>query len=204
LVALGAAVTVLGHGVLVRFWPVFLMLGFMIPLSNGTRLQIAGPLQRLMATMVAGIVGFFGEPVVRQGNLLTINGQLVAIDEACNGLRMVFTLILVCWLFAFVTPLKGWVRWLVILLSPLTALLCNVVRLIPTLLLYGHADKAIADRFHDAAGWAMLPVAFFLLMFLINFIEAWGIEVRDDGDIQNNDATARPAGLRVVMSKLNS
>jgi exosortase len=204
LVALGAAVTVLGHGVVVRFWPVFLMLGFMIPLSNGTRLQIAGPLQRLMATMVAGIVGFFGEPVVRQGNLLTINGQLVAIDEACNGLRMVFTLILVCWLFAFVTPLKGWVRWLVILLSPLTALLCNVLRLIPTLLLYGHADRAIANRFHDAAGWAMLPVAFFLLMFLIHFIEAWGIEVRDDGDIRNNDAAAHPSGLKVVMSKLSS
>src|SRR5438874_1908000 len=61
LVALGAAITVLGHGVVLRFWPVFLMLGFMIPLSNGTRLQIAGPLQRLMATIVAAILGFFGE-----------------------------------------------------------------------------------------------------------------------------------------------
>jgi exosortase len=179
-VALGAAITVLGHGVLMRFWAVLLMLAFMVPLSNQTRLQIAGPLQRAMATIVAGVLGFFGEDVVQQGNLLTINGQQVAIAEACNGLRMVFTLILVCWLFAFVTPLKGWVRWLVIALSPLVTLICNVFRLIPTLLLYGHAKKETAERFHDLAGWAMLPVAFLLLMFLIHFIEALGIEVRSD------------------------
>jgi len=194
-VALGAAITVLGHGVLLRFWPVFMMLGFMVPLSNQTRLQIAEPLQRAMATIVAAVLGFFGEDVGRQGNLLTVNGQQVAIIEACNGLRMVFTLILVCWLFAFVTPLKGWVRWLVILLSPLTALICNVFRLIPTLLLYGHASKATADKFHDMAGWAMLPVAFFLLMFLIHLIEAFGIEVRseeNDGD----GAAPPPAGER--------
>jgi len=83
-------------------------------------------------------------------------------------------------LFAFVTPLKNWVRWLVILLSPITALLCNVLRLIPTLLLYGHSSKAAADKFHDAAGWGMVPLAFVILMFVINLIEAMGFEVRED------------------------
>jgi exosortase len=181
-VALGAAITVLGHGILLRFWPVFLMLVFMVPLSNQTRLQIAGPLQRAMAKAVAAIVGFFDNGVGRQGNLLTINGQQVAIAEACNGMRMVFTLILVCWLFAFVTPLRTWVRWLVILLSPLITLIANVLRLIPTLLLYGYASKETAKKFHDMAGWAMLPVAFLLLMFVIHFIEALGIEVRSNED----------------------
>jgi exosortase len=179
-VALGAIVTVLGHGILLRFWPVFLMLVFMVPLSNQTRLQIAQPLQRAMASIVAAIFGFFGEAVFREGNKLTINGQTVAVREACNGMRMVFTLILVCWLFAFVTPLRSWVRWLVILLSPIVTLIANVLRLIPTLLLYGYASKTTANRFHDLAGWAMLPVAFLLLMFLIHFIEALGIEVRTD------------------------
>lgn len=191
-VALGAAVTVLGHGVLLRFWPVFLMLGFMVPLSNQTRLQIAEPLQRAMAIIVAGVLGFFGEAVARQGNLLTINGQQVAIAEACNGMRMVFTLILVCWLFAFMTPLRGWVRWLVIALSPAVALICNVFRLIPTMLLYAHASKETADKFHDMAGWAMLPVAFLLLMFLIHFIEALGIEVRSDLERKNGKETPAP------------
>ena len=198
LVALGAGVTVLGHGVLLRFFAVFMMLAFMVPLSNRTRLQIAEPLQRAMAIIVANVLQLFGEPVGRQGNLLTVNGQQVAIAEACNGLRMVFTLILVCWLFAFVTPLKTWVRWMVILLSPLTALVCNVLRLIPTLVLYGHAKKETADWFHDGAGWAMLPVAFLLLMLVIHTIEAFGVEVRRDGeddDGADGAAVAVPGGV---------
>lgn len=199
-VALGAAVTVLGHGVLLRFWPVFLMLGFMVPLSNQTRLQIAGPLQRAMATIVAAVLGFFGEAVGRQGNLLTINGQQVAIAEACNGLRMVFTLILVCWLFAFVTPLKGWVRWMVILISPLTTLICNVFRLIPTLLLYGHASKETADQFHTWSGWGMLPVAFLLMMFVVHLIEALGFEVRSDEEMDDAPPSAPSAASVVAVS----
>jgi len=203
LVALGAALSVLGHGVLARFWPVFLMLGFMVPLSNRTRLQIAEPLQRGLATIVAGILGVFGEPVGRQGNALTVNGQQVLIAEACNGLRMVFTLILVSWLFAFVTPLKNWVRWLVILLSPITALVCNVIRLIPTLILYGHSSKETADKFHDAAGWAMVPLAFVILMFVINLIEAMGVEVReeDGGDSGpgGQESTAANAGAMATV-----
>jgi exosortase len=191
LVALGAGIAVLGHGVLLRFLPVFMMLAFMVPLSNRTRLQIAEPLQRVMAIIVANVLQFFGEPVGRQGNLLTVNGQQVAIAEACNGLRMVFTLILVCWLFAFVTPLKTWVRWLIILLSPLTALVCNIFRLIPTLVLYGHASKETADWFHDGAGWAMLPVAFFLLMLVVHTIEAFGVEVRTDEEDSGNGEDTR-------------
>jgi uncharacterized membrane protein YqjE len=31
-------------------------------------------------------------------------------------------------------------------------------------LLYGYAEEETADLFHDLAGWAMLPVAFLLLM----------------------------------------
>ncbi len=178
LIALGAVVTVLGAHVVWRFWPAFLLLVFLVPMPSRLRLQVAHPLQTAMAGIVQRVLEFFGEPVGRQGNSLTINGQHVLIVEACNGLRMVFTLILVSWLFAFVTPLKNWVRWLIILLSPVTALVCNIVRLIPTLVLYGHASNETAKAFHDYSGWAMIVVAFFLLMFVISFIEALGIEVR--------------------------
>jgi exosortase len=181
LVALGAVVSVLGHSIVLRFWQAFLLLGFMVPMPSRLRLQIALPLQTAMASSVERILNFFGEHVIRQHNSLTINGRQVEIVEACNGLRLVFTLILVSWLFAFVTPLKHWVRWMIIILSPVTALVCNVIRLIPTLLLHGHASKETADWWHDALGWAMIPIAFFFLMFVISFIEACGVEVREGG-----------------------
>jgi exosortase len=118
--------------------------------------------------------------VVRQGNSLWINGQMVNVVEACNGLRLVWTLILVSWLFAFVTPLKSWVRWTVVAVSPLIALVCNVIRLVPTLYLHGHASKETAEMFHDVAGWCMIPLAFFMLMGVISLIEAFGVDVRSD------------------------
>jgi exosortase len=188
LVAVGAAVSVLGHGVLLNFWPAFLLLGFMVPVPNGIRLGMATPLQTGTATVVEHIFRAFGEPVTRQGNSLLINNEPVLIAEACNGLRMVFTLILVCWLFAFVTPMKNWVRWMIILLSPITALVCNVIRLIPTVLMYGYASKKSAQAFHDYSGWAMVPIAFFVLMFVVSFIKALGFEVTtDDGDGDGNE-----------------
>ncbi|HSI37052.1 MAG TPA: exosortase/archaeosortase family protein [Tepidisphaeraceae bacterium] len=192
--AIGAVVSVLGHDVVRKFWPAFLLLGFMVPVPNMVRLQVATPLQSTTAAVVAPILEFFGEPVGRQGNSLTVNGKQVLIVEACNGLRMVWTLILVCWLFAFITPLRNWVRWLVILISPGVALVCNVVRLIPTLWMYGHSSKENAEKFHDYAGWGMLFVAFMLLMFVIKFIEACGVEVRAE---EKDEGSAKDEGGRM-------
>lgn len=180
LTVVGAAITVLGHGVLLKFWPAFLILGFMVPVPNGIRLGMANPLQSGTAVIIEKLFNAFGEPVGRQGNSITVNGHPVLIAEACNGLRMVFTLILVCWLFAFVTPMKNWVRWMIIVLSPVTALVCNVIRLIPTVLMFGYADQKTAEQFHDYSGWAMVPIAFLVLMFVVSFVKALGFEVTED------------------------
>ena len=101
----------------------------------------------------------FGVSAVKSGNVLVINGEQVAVGEACNGMRMVFALTLVVYAFVFGTPLKASMRLLLISLSPLIALACNVVRLVPTSLLYGYTTIERAQAFHDIAGWVMLPVA---------------------------------------------
>ena len=69
------------------------------------------------------------------------------------------------------------VRWFLILTSPISAIVCNVLRLLPTTLLYGYAPKIWAERFHDYSGWAMVPIAFIALMFLVKLMRACGIPV---------------------------
>lgn len=199
-IAVGVIVTVLGHSILFRFWPAFLILPLMVPTPHTLRLKLALPLQNAMAYSVDRILNRFGEPVVRNGNSLTINGNQVEIVEACNGMRMVFTLILVSWLFAFITPLRGWVRALILLLSPLLALVCNIVRLVPTMLIYGHGNKSTADAFHDYAGWGMIFVAFFLLIGMVHLLEALGLEVRSEETDHHQDdkpshSSAMPQGV---------
>jgi exosortase len=115
-----------------------------------------------------------GQPIQRNGNQLIIKGTVVNVAEACNGMRMVFTLILVSYAFAFGEPLRGYVRFLILAASPLSAIGCNVIRMIPTIWLFGNASKEVAEWFHNFAGWAMLGIAFLLLMGIIRLLK-WAL-----------------------------
>jgi exosortase len=168
--AVGGLLTVTGKELLLRFLPAFVVLGFLVPVPNTARQWIALPLQHATARATQDAAEVLGMWVVRQGNLLTLNGHEVAIAEACNGMRMVFTLFLACYLFAFVTPLRGYVRALILVASPLLAVLANVVRLVPTVWVFGHAPPAVAEAFHTASGWVMLVVAFIGLMSIVRLL----------------------------------
>jgi len=164
LMALGGAVTILGKDALFKFLPAVGALVFLVPVFNGRRHQISGPLELMTAQVTQAICETLHMNVARQGNLLLVNGVEVAVAEACNGMRMVFTLVLVCYLYAFALPMRWYGRALVLALSPLIAMICNVSRLVPTAWVYGHASQAIANQFHDASGWLMLAVGFLILM----------------------------------------
>lgn len=170
LCAVGAIISVLGVDLLLRFFPVFLVLIFIIPVPGLVRLKIASPLQTATAEVTRTIIEIIGLPVSRSGNMLTVNGEDVTVAEACNGMRMVFALVLVCYAFAFGTPLRNYVRILVVLASPVVAVFANVVRMVPTASLYGYADHDIADTFHDVAGWVMLGVALVVLIGLVRMM----------------------------------
>lgn len=167
LCVVGAIISVLGVDVLLRFFPVFLVLVFIIPVPGMLRLTIAGPLQTTTAEVTRAIIEMVGLPVTRSGNMLTVNGEPVTVAEACNGMRMIFALVLVCYAFAFGTPLRNYVRVIVILASPVVAVFSNVLRMVPTASLFGYADHDVAMTFHDVAGWVMLGVA---LLTLIGFV----------------------------------
>ncbi|MBI1367280.1 MAG: exosortase [Planctomycetes bacterium] len=182
LVVVGCLLSVIGKDVFMRFLPAFAVLVFLVPVPGSIRLGIAIPLQGILAHITQTIFDVMGVDVERAGNMLTINGQEVAIAEACNGLRMVFALMLVSFAFAFGTPLRTFVRTLIIAASPVSALVCNIIRMVPTVWLYGLSGRklagfdatAIANHFHDYAGWVMLIAAFLLLMSIIKVLQ-WAL-----------------------------
>lgn len=177
IVAIGCALTVLGKQVLWDFLPVFLVMMFLVPVPGRVRQRIAIPLQSSTAAATRAVCEFAGIPVDQSGNLLTINGVDVAIGEACNGMRMTFALMLVSFAFAMTTPLRGYVRVLIVLLSPLSAVICNVIRLVPTVWVYGNCSATTAQEFHDASGWVMLFIGFFSLMGVIRALQWFAVPV---------------------------
>lgn len=177
LAVLGSCVVFLGRDILVEFLPAVFALAFLIPVWPVRRAQLAWPMQLATAKTTQAVCQALGMEVIRQGNLLVSNGVNVAIAEACNGMRMVLTLMLVSYVYVFITPLRTWVRILLLVLSPVTAVVCNVIRLVPTVYVYGHASPQAASRFHDISGWVMLAVAFLLLMGIVRLLRWLDIPV---------------------------
>lgn len=163
-VAAGAVLTVAGGGLLTRLLPAFASLLFLVPVNQTVRLNIAAPLQSATAAVTREVLELFGAEVERIGSTLRINHQDVLIAEACNGMRMAFSLFLVCFVFAYGIPLRNWARITIIALSPVTAIAFNVVRLVPVVWAYGTLDADVARTIHDVSGWVMLPCAFLALL----------------------------------------
>ena len=167
----GAFAAVAGPKLILRMLPVLAVLVFLVPVPAMIRQRIAIPMQTYTASASEFAFTLLSLPVSRSGNVLTYNGQDVAVAEACNGMRMVFALLLVTYAFVFATPLRPGVRVLILILSPLAAIGCNVLRLVPTVYLYGQSPDEWGPTFHDLSGWAMLALAFGLLMGAVRLLQ---------------------------------
>ena len=84
-------------------------------------------------------------------------------------MRMVFALLLVAYCFAFSLPLRQYVRVLVLVISPICAVICNIIRTVCAVWVYAHYH-ASADLFHAVSGWVMLLVAFGLLLSIVRLM----------------------------------
>jgi exosortase len=174
LLVLGCLFSVLGIDVFFAYLPAIVIQVFVIPVPGRVRQSIAIPLENITTIVTQNVTELLGLTAQRSGNVLTVNGHEIEIAEACNGLRMVFALVLTSFAFAFGTPLRWYVRLIVVAASPISAIFCNVVRLVPTVYLYGYFPTPIADKFHDISGWVMLPIAFLLLMTVIKLLR-WAL-----------------------------
>jgi exosortase len=178
LMAAGAFVSVVGMDVVRKFLPAFVALAFLVPLTPTRRQIIAAPLEKYAALWTQGSCETLGLHVDRYGNLLSVKGTDVEVAEACNGMRMVITFWLVCFLVSFSQPWQWYTRAAILVAVPVVAIASNVARLIPTVWMYSRGAGETAERFHDAAGWVMLGLAFTVLCGLIGALRWAGIPVR--------------------------
>ncbi|MDX2148554.1 MAG: exosortase/archaeosortase family protein [Planctomycetota bacterium] len=170
----GAVYVAVGRDIFIRFAAAWGALLFLIPVPGRLRHVIAVPLQQASAGVTQFILDVTGFAVERHGNMLVVNGVEVAIAEACNGMRMVAAMALIAYAFVFSFPMKWWGRLVLLGISPLVAILVNVIRLYPTTILYGHSTAEIADAFHDLAGWGVLFLAMGMMwsvLALLRYLE---------------------------------
>lgn len=193
LVVVGSFATVAGPRLMAGLLPTLPVLLFLIPVPAMIRQRIAIPMQTQTASASEFFFQLLAMPVSRSGNVLTYNGQDVAVAEACNGMRMVFALLLVTYAFAFATPLRPGVRVLILILSPVAAIGCNVLRLVPTVYLYGQSPDNWGPLFHDFSGWAMLALAFGLLLGTVRLLQWAEVPVMQHNPQNRPQTSVSPA-----------
>ena len=185
LLVVGAGLTIIGPRTLWRFAVPAAALLALMPIPASIRMQIAQPLQEVSAVCAQYLLEIAGVPVTRSGNMLVLNGHPVVIAEACNGMRMVAALGVVAYTFAFSIPAKPAVRALLLALSPLLAVIVNIIRLMPTVLLYGYASDDFAQLFHDVSGWLMMLVALGVLWSFMRLLRWMELPVLSYGALRD-------------------
>ncbi|MEM9916111.1 MAG: exosortase/archaeosortase family protein [Planctomycetota bacterium] len=198
LVAIGALATVAGPRLMRALLPTLVVLAFLVPVPGMIRQRIAIPMQTYTASASEFVFQLLAMPVTRSGNVLTYNGQEVLVAEACNGMRMIFALLLVTYAFVLVMNLRPSVRVLILLFSPVLAVACNVIRIAPTVYLYGQSPEHWGPLFHNLAGWAMLIVTFILLMGVVRLLQWAEVPIMQPAPARSPDKPnlAKPVASR--------
>jgi len=163
-----------------NFW-VLAFLFLMVPLPGTVHSAIADPMQSQATGAANFVLELLGIVVTREGNTLTLNHRIrVGIVEACSGLRMMTTFLVVACFLALSIRRPIWQRVGLVVSSVPVAIVCNVVRIVATavLLLATDGSRTVETLFHDFAGYAMMPVAVLLLAAELWFFRRLVIEDR--------------------------
>jgi exosortase len=152
-------------------WPSVAFLVFMIPLPYSVEMAMGYPLQRAAALTSNYVLQTVGFPAVADGNVILLNNVKVGVEEACNGLGMLFMFTA----FTVATVLlvdRGPVEKGLILLSTAPiGLLANVTRISVTAALNETVGTAVGDVvYHDLAGWLMMPLAVAVLWLELTYL----------------------------------
>ena len=113
-------------------------------------------------------------PISRQGNVVTLNRDTtMAVEEACSGLRMLTAFIIVTAFIAYMVKRSRFQKTFLLLSSIPIAVMCNIIRLCITAVLFMLVSSQAAEKFfHDFAGITMMPAAVLMI-----FGELWLLKI---------------------------
>ncbi|MBI1313468.1 exosortase [bacterium] len=150
-------------------WPGILFLSFMVPLPYRIETLLGGPLQSIATLASTFTLQTLGFPAIAEGNLIRIDETTIGVAETCSGLRMLVVFFAVSTAVAILIDQTVWERGLIVVSAVPIAMLCNVVRITATGILFETVGSTWAKLvFHDFAGWLMMILALVTLR-----IELW-------------------------------
>jgi exosortase len=169
------------------FWKVSSVLAFlflMLPLPNRIQMAITLPLQDWATASAVFCLETLRYEVIREGNIINLNGTMVAVVEACNGLRMVTAFFVISGLVVLLVQRRWWEKLIILMSAAPIGLICNTLRLTVTAIAFTKLDAQRWEMaFHDYGGLAMMPLALGIVVFELWLLSNLVIESKS-GDRQ--------------------
>jgi len=143
-----------------------------VPLPGIIFNSIAFPLQLLAARIATNTMHLLSVPVLREGNIMHLASVSLDVEEACSGIRSLFSLLAIGVLYAQVTTKKLTPRLVIALAVIPIAIAANVFRVTTTGFLAHYLSVETAmGFFHQLGGMVVFAVAL-LLFFCISQLVA--------------------------------
>jgi exosortase B len=142
---------------------VFLL--FMVPLPGNLIDSLTGSLKQAVSVIAEQVLYLAGYPIARSGVTLTIGQYQLLVADACSGLKSMFSLSAIGFLYIYlVKPRSGFRNFLLIASLIPIAFAANIIRVLVLILVTYHFGDAAGQGFvHDFAGLILFVLAILLL-----------------------------------------
>ncbi len=178
-------------------WLPIVFLVFAMPVSELIYGRIAFPLQNLAAKFSALLLQIFGIDITVSASHLTVtsnSGQVypLTVAEACSGVRSLMAFVALAVAMAYLEAKPVWQRAIIVASAVPIAILCNVIRVAFTSMMYVIDEPEFGrDFMHEFMGLVMLIPAFIMLWLLGWLLQSIFVEADDDEDADGDQSQAQ-------------
>ena len=173
-----------------------------VPWPSEPEQAVVQGLMRGVASVAAEIMAVLGVPAVAQGNVLSVRGQLVGVNEACSGIRSLQTTLMAGLFLGELSRFAPGRRLMLLVGGVLLALAANVLR--SSFLVWVAADQGLPamERWHDTTGIAVLLAVFGSLVALASLLGRGTAAAAAAPQTLRTGVTASVPPRRVVVAAL--
>ncbi len=119
------------------------------------------------ATFTVTTLKFFGYPVFREGNFFSLPTGNWSVVEACSGVRYLIASVTMGLVYAYITYVSFYKRFLFVLVSVIVPVIANGLRAVMIVLLGHYSGMTIATGVdHLIYGWLFFGVVIFILFWI--------------------------------------
>ncbi len=122
------------------------LLMFMVPWPTYTIGELSWRLQEIASSISARLLQLSGTTVYQDGNLLVLPNYILEVKEVCSGTRSIFALLALAGVLALLMNCHWVWRVTLLMLSPVMALLANIIRIVGTGVAAVHYGRVAANE----------------------------------------------------------